>query len=71
MLIPTPPKTPTHSKQEKGIRKDMVAAMREQFKHLDLTFSIGGQISFDLFPAGWDKTYCLRYLDENVRGRFC
>jgi hydroxymethylpyrimidine pyrophosphatase-like HAD family hydrolase len=46
----------------------MVEKMRAEFKHLDLTFSIGGQISFDLFPRGWDKTYCLRYLDEKVRG---
>ena len=22
----------------------------------------GGQISFDVFPNGWDKTYCLRHL---------
>jgi Eukaryotic phosphomannomutase len=29
----------------------MIAAMREEFKHLDLTYSIGGQISFDLFPT--------------------
>ena len=59
--------THTPSKQEKGIRKTMVGEMREEFKHLDLTFSIGGQISFDLFPKGWDKTYCLRYLDEKAR----
>lgn len=45
----------------------MVAAMQAEFAGLNLTFSIGGQISFDLFPRGWDKTYCLRYLDENVR----
>ena len=25
--------------------------MREEFSDLDLTFSIGGQISFDLFPT--------------------
>ena len=25
-------------------------------------FSIGGQISFDVFPTGWDKTYCLQHL---------
>ncbi|KAA8516014.1 hypothetical protein F0562_019193 [Nyssa sinensis] len=31
---------------------------------LNLTFSIGGQISFDVFPQGWDKTYSLRYLDN-------
>ena len=28
----------------------MVAAMRERFKDFGLTFSIGGQISFDAFP---------------------
>lgn len=25
-------------------------------------YSIGGQISFDVFPQGWDKTYCLQHL---------
>jgi len=47
-----------------NIRKTMVAKMKEEFQDLDLTYSIGGQISFDLFPTGWDKTYCLRYLPE-------
>ncbi|RWW03163.1 hypothetical protein GW17_00033693 [Ensete ventricosum] len=42
----------------------MVSVLREKFAHMDLTFSIGGQISFDVFPRGWDKTYCLKYLDE-------
>jgi len=42
----------------------MVAQMREEFADLNLTYSIGGQISFDVFPQGWDKTYCLRYLPE-------
>ena len=46
------------------IRKNMVAAMKKEFADLNLTFSIGGQISFDVFPAGWDKTYCLQYLKE-------
>ena len=43
----------------------MVNSLREEFEHLNLTFSIGGQISFDVFPKGWDKTYCLRYIDEH------
>ena len=30
----------------------------------ELTFSIGGQISFDVFPLGWDKTYCLQFVKE-------
>jgi len=45
-----------------GIRKKFVEALRKEFAHLPLTFSIGGQISFDVFPTGWDKTYCLRHL---------
>ncbi|CAJ1447096.1 unnamed protein product [Effrenium voratum] len=47
-----------------GIRKTMVKKMTEEFADLGLTYSIGGQISFDVFPTGWDKTYCLRYLPE-------
>uniref|UniRef100_A0A7S2XTA7 Phosphomannomutase n=1 Tax=Attheya septentrionalis TaxID=420275 RepID=A0A7S2XTA7_9STRA len=46
-----------------NIRKNMVAAMQTEFADLNLTFSIGGQISFDVFPKGWDKTYCLNFLD--------
>lgn len=45
------------------IRETMVTKMRETFADLDLTFSIGGQISFDVFPTGWDKTYCLKFID--------
>ena len=42
----------------------MVEAMQKEFADLNLTFSIGGQISFDVFPSGWDKTYCLNYIQE-------
>jgi len=49
-----------------GVRKAMVAAMQAEFAHLDLTFSIGGQISFDVFPKGWDKTYCLQFLEKGA-----
>lgn len=47
-----------------GIRTTMVAAMQEEFKDLNLTYSIGGQISFDVFPEGWDKRYCLPYVKD-------
>lgn len=40
-----------------NIRKNMLEAMRAEFADLNLTYSIGGQISFDVFPQGWDKTY--------------
>jgi phosphomannomutase len=48
-----------------NIRRDMVAAMRKEFAAMDLTFSIGGQISFDVFPRGWDKTYCLQFVAKD------
>lgn len=46
------------------IRKNMVKAMSEHFVDLNLKYSIGGQISFDVFPQGWDKTFCLNFLKE-------
>eukprot|EP00956_Cyclotella_meneghiniana_P004311 scaffold5294_cov72-Cyclotella_meneghiniana.AAC.18 len=49
---------------ERNIRKNMVEAMKKEFADLNLTYSIGGQISFDVFPTGWDKTYCLKFLKE-------
>lgn len=30
-------------------------------------YSIGGQISFDVFPTGWDKTYCLQHLENEAK----
>ncbi|KAJ5736695.1 Phosphomannomutase [Penicillium malachiteum] len=45
-----------------NIRRDMVEALKKQFADFGLTFSIGGQISFDVFPTGWDKTYCLQHV---------
>ena len=49
------------------VREKFVAVLREKFGHLGLTFSIGGQISFDVFPNGWDKTYCLRHLESEAK----
>jgi len=50
--------------KEHNIRPAMVEKLKAEFADLNLTFSIGGQISFDVFPAGWDKTYCLNYLPK-------
>ena len=49
-----------------NIRPAMVEAMQKEFADLDLTFSIGGQISFDVFPKGWDKTFCLNFIPEGT-----
>ncbi|KIP08794.1 hypothetical protein PHLGIDRAFT_23314 [Phlebiopsis gigantea 11061_1 CR5-6] len=52
--------------KQAGVRAKFVEVLREKFADYGLTFSIGGQISFDVFPNGWDKTFCLRYVaDEN------
>ena len=45
-----------------SIRSTFVSALQEKFPNYGLTYSIGGQISFDVFPTGWDKTYCLKHV---------
>ncbi|XP_003698192.1 phosphomannomutase [Apis florea] len=47
---------------EHQIRQKFIQAIKKEFPDLALTYSIGGQISFDVFPIGWDKTYCLRHI---------
>ncbi|KAJ3127237.1 Phosphomannomutase [Nowakowskiella sp. JEL0407] len=50
-----------------GIRKKFVEDLKATFPDYGLTYSIGGQISFDVFPEGWDKTFCLKHLkDEGI-----
>jgi hypothetical protein len=41
--------------QANNVRKNMIAVMQAEFADLNLRYSIGGQISFDVFPEGWDK----------------
>eukprot|EP00730_Choanoeca_flexa_P005845 TRINITY_DN12032_c0_g1_i1.p2 TRINITY_DN12032_c0_g1~~TRINITY_DN12032_c0_g1_i1.p2 ORF type:complete len:256 (+),score=82.34 TRINITY_DN12032_c0_g1_i1:104-871(+) len=48
--------------KEHGIRKHFVGLLEKEFAGWGLKFSIGGQISFDVFPEGWDKTYCLKHV---------
>lgn len=47
------------------VRDKFVATLREKFADYGLHISIGGQISFDVFPKGWDKTYCLRHVEND------
>jgi phosphomannomutase len=42
----------------------MIAALEREFSSLGMTYSVGGQISFDAFPTGWDKTYCLQFVSD-------
>ena len=52
--------------KEHGVRRDMVLALKKEFPDYGLTYSIGGQISFDVFPTGWDKTYCLKHVEAEI-----
>jgi len=47
-----------------GVRAKFVNALDQKFGNSEykLKSVIGGQISIDIFPWGWDKTYCLKYV---------
>ncbi len=45
--------------KEHKIREKFIETLKNQFADYNLTYSIGGQISFDVFPEGWDKRFCL------------
>eukprot|EP01130_Rhizamoeba_saxonica_P012586 TRINITY_DN5331_c0_g1_i1.p1 TRINITY_DN5331_c0_g1~~TRINITY_DN5331_c0_g1_i1.p1 ORF type:complete len:250 (+),score=69.82 TRINITY_DN5331_c0_g1_i1:52-801(+) len=49
---------------EHHVREAFVSALEEKFESFGLKYSIGGQISFDVFPIGWDKTYCLNHIRD-------
>ncbi|GIY16720.1 phosphomannomutase [Caerostris darwini] len=52
--------------KEHKIREKFIEAIQKEFPDLGLTYSIGGQISFDCFPIGWDKTFCLRHINKEA-----
>lgn len=49
--------------KEHHVRQKLVEFL--QYKFGELAFSTGGQISIDVFPKGWDKTFCLSLLDRS------
>ena len=70
-------RTPGLSKEERaaydaldtaaGLRRRVVAEIHEQFgpsTPFNLVANIGGQIGLDIAPQGWDKTFCLQFVDE-------
>lgn len=70
----------SQSEREQFNAYDKIHKIRENFiKQLDLQFgpnskdpielvySIGGQISFDAFPRGWDKTFCLGMISSSFK----
>lgn len=72
-------RTPTLSKEERGAfdKLDREAGMRHRVleklnnrfgpeTEYGLKFSIGGQIGIDVCPLGWDKTFCLQFIDPHL-----
>lgn len=51
--------------REHQVRTKFVAVLQDRFRDFGLTFSIGGMISFDVFPSGWDKTFALRHVEKD------
>ena len=52
--------------KEHKIRDAFAKSLTDEFgDKYGIKISIGGQISIDVMPKGWDKTYCLQFL-ENV-----
>lgn len=47
------------------IREAFVNELRKTFPDYGLVYTIGGQISFDCFPVGWDKTFCLKHVQKD------
>ncbi|RNF08868.1 putative phosphomannomutase [Trypanosoma conorhini] len=51
--------------KEHHVREKLIQELQKAFPEYGLKYSIGGQISFDVFPNGWDKRYCLRFLEKD------
>ncbi|VDO45002.1 unnamed protein product [Brugia timori] len=50
--------------EKHGVRKEFVRKLENFTEGWNLNIRIGGQISIDVFPYGWDKRYCLQFLDD-------
>ncbi len=52
--------------EENKIRESYIKIISEMIdkKSLNISVSLGGSTSFDIFPCGWDKTYVTNHLDN-------
>ena len=53
--------------QEHKVREKFKAALEKEFGDSGLQFAIGGQISIDVFPTGWNKTFCLQFVEKDFK----
>lgn len=54
--------------EKSGFRNNYIHILNSWFKYGDLqnriTVALGGSTSFDVYPTGWDKTFCLSWFDN-------
>lgn len=49
-----------------NIRRKLIDNIIPDLNNYNLTAAIGGMISIDIYPIGWDKTYCLKYFKDDI-----
>ena len=51
-----------------GFREEYVRTINQwiDWRELELTVALGGSTSFDIYPTGWDKTYCLTWFGDRT-----
>ena len=50
---------------DKGMRNSLHAQFEQELRTADIfdvSSSLGGSTSIDIYPTGWDKTYCLNHI---------
>lgn len=47
-----------------NVRKSIIEYIKPRLQDYNLMYTIGGKISFEIMPHGWDKTYCLQFLKD-------
>ena len=47
-----------------GLRRNYLLRLKRNPIFSKVMCKLGGDTSFDIYPIGWDKTYCLKYFEE-------
>lgn len=55
--------------KENNYRTEVIEGILKYFgsQQIRATVKLGGDTSFDIYPDGWDKTYCLRHVESDMR----
>jgi phosphomannomutase len=56
--------------REHNVREGLIECLKPILNKYDLEAVIGGMISIDIYPKGWDKCYCLKYFEQEEKVSF-